>query len=134
MTKLHATSKWLAAGLLLSVASVSFAGANLEIPAPVSIPSGKSEKDIKEAISLGATARNWVVKETAPGVMEARVDVRNKHTLIVDLKYDAQQVALAYKNSSNLDYEVVNGNPQIHRNANSWMKNLMTDISKFLNR
>jgi len=134
MSTLRFATKGLLASLAFSFATASFAATALQTPPSLQIPSGKTEKDVKEAIALGATARTWIIKDIEPGLIEARVDVRNKHTLIVNLKYDAKEIALKYKNSVNLDYEVVDGTPMIHRNANSWMQNLMTDINKFLNR
>lgn len=136
MSVLRSATKFLVAGLLLSAASVSFAArdADLETPAPITIPQGKTVKDVKEAISLGATARNWTTKELAPGIVEVSTNVRNKHQLAVELKYDAKQIGLTYKSSGNLDYSEVDGKVKIHKNANSWMKNLMGDINTFLNR
>jgi hypothetical protein len=134
MSALRSATKFLIAGLLLSFASVTFAAREMEIPAPVQIPQGKTEKDVKEAIALAATARHWITKPAGNGVLEASVNVRNKHMLAVELKYDAKQVSMSYKNSDNLDYSMVDGKAMIHRNANSWMQLLMTDINTFLNR
>jgi hypothetical protein len=67
-------------------------------------------------------------------VIEATYDRKGngKRILVVDLRYDTNQVELIYKNSKSLNYEVVNGEALLHRRASGWMRNLASDIGRFM--
>jgi hypothetical protein len=43
--------------------------------------------------------------------------------------YDGRQVQINYLNSSNLKYEVKDGQRYIHTNYPSWVQNLITDVN-----
>jgi hypothetical protein len=46
--------------------------------------------------------------------------------------YDSQKIQINYVTSSNLRYEEKNGVRYIHKNYQSWIKNLVTDIQNGL--
>ena len=149
MFALRLTTKWLAAALFSSFASFALPSIasdwehesaadprRMIVPAPVSVPAGKSLADVKEAINKSLAGRRWTGKETAPNVIEGTFD-RKKNgriALVVSLKYDTRQVEIIYKESKGLRYEVVNGEAMLHARANGWMKNLASDIGRFLAR
>jgi hypothetical protein len=106
------------------------------VPAPVQVPVGKTLDDVKDAIYKAINDRGWTGKEVAPNVIEATYDQKNngKRILVVDLKYDARQVEMSYKHSKSLRYQVLNGERLLHRRGSGWMKNLASDIDRFLDR
>jgi hypothetical protein len=106
------------------------------VPAPVQVPAGKSLADVKDAIYKAINGRGWTGKEVAPNVIEATYDQKDngKRILVVDLKYDTRQVEMQYKHSKSLKYQVVNGERLLHRRGSGWMKNLASDINRFLER
>lgn len=145
MSSARSIMKFLIAGALLSTSVFVYSHemdsdkpvsnyGNMEIPAPVRVPAGKTTENVKEAILKALPQRGWIGTEIAPDVIEARFDKNGKHTLVVDLKYDAATVAMTYKNSVNLDYKIVDNQQKLHRKANSWMKNLSQDIAAGLAR
>lgn len=139
-------AKWLVAGLLLSFFSAAAmarmsaedaARSNkgyMVLPAPLQVPPGKTAQDVKDAIFKGLAVRGWTGKEIAPDVIEANFDKNGKHALTVDLKYNANDITMTYKNSVNLKYQVVFGEARLHHLANGWMQNLLMDIGNALDR
>ena len=149
MPALHLPIKWLVAVLFFSFAAfaqpsiasdweIEPAGdpRRMIVPAPVSVPAGKSLAEVKEAINRSLAGRRWTGTEIAPNVIEGTFDRKGsgRVVLVIDLKYDTSQVVLIYKESKGLRHEVVNGEPMLHSRANGWMKNLASDISRFLAR
>lgn len=96
-------------------------------PEPVQVPCETPLKDVKKAIWLALIGRTWNPVDKGGGLIEAKVVVRGRHTLVVDIKYDTKSVLIRYKSSDNLKYHVSGGVPQIHKNANSWMANIAND-------
>jgi antibiotic biosynthesis monooxygenase (ABM) superfamily enzyme len=114
-------------GCLLVVSS-KVQAAPLVNPQPIQVPCERSLKDVKKAIWLALIGRTWNPLDKGPGAIEAKVIVRGKHTLVVDIKYDTKSVMIRYKDSDNLNYHVSkDGEATIHRNANSWMENIAND-------
>ena len=143
------TGKWRAAALIFSFSAIALPATasdwepdsavdprRMVVPAPVPVPEGKSLEDVKDAIYKGINGRRWTGREIAPDVIEATFDQKGngKRILVVDLKYDTRQVEMTYKHSKALRYEVVNGEPRLHNRANGWMKNLASDIQRFMDR
>jgi hypothetical protein len=82
---------------------------------------------MKKAIRSAMLARKWMPSEKGPGVMAGKLMLRT-HTLEVEVKYTAKTFDINYINSENLMYEMEDGQPVIHRNANTWIRNLEQDI------
>lgn len=149
MFAIRLTRKWLAAALFFSFAVLALPSMasdwepdsagdprRMIVPPPIPVPEGKSLQDVKDAIYKGINGRRWTGKEIAPNVIEATFDQKGngKRILVVDLKYDTRQVEMTYKHSKALRYEVVNGEALLHNRANGWMKNLASDIRRFMDR
>lgn len=149
MVAVNLTTKWLAAALFFSFSIFALPSIASEweaepaedplrmiVPAPVAVPAGKSLSDVKEAINRSLAGRRWTGKEIAPNVIEGTFDKKKngRVVLVVDIKYDANQIEIIYKESKGLRYEIVNGEPRLHSRANGWMKTVATDIGKFLRR
>jgi len=91
-----------------------------------------SAEQVKSAIIAGsARQRIWTVTPVKNGVMTAMLNVRNKHTAVVDITYSATGFSIKYRESNNLLYEKdENGVDQIHRNYNRWVQGLRQNITQ----
>lgn len=146
MVTLRFAAKWLVAGLLFcsfltaAMAKMSADEARrsnqdyMVLPAPLQVPPGKTMQNVKDAIFIGLAMRGWTGKEIAPDVIEANYEKNGKHSLTVDLTYNANNITMTYKNSVNLKYEIVFGETRLHNRANGWMHNLFQDIGIALSR
>ena len=114
--------------LLLPVALLLMAATPLVDPAPIPVPAGLDSKSVATAIRLGGAQRGWIVTRQDPGAMELTLNIRT-HMAKVGVKYDTQSIQFTYLDSTNLDYEVKNGNRYIHRNYPKWVNNLRNDIT-----
>ena len=84
-------------------------------------------EEVKTAIVESGSARGWTMKEIGPGHLEGRLHVR-VHTAVVDVKYSTTNYSITYKDSHQLKYD----GTDIHRNYNSWVENLQSEIDKRL--
>lgn len=91
------------------------------VNAPLSI------EDVRKAIEVACLGRTWLPKEIKPGLIQARLVVRGKHTVIVEIPYSAETYSINYKDSSNMEYNPEKG--KIHPNYNKWVSLLQTDIN-----
>jgi hypothetical protein len=85
-------------------------------------------KQIKAALTAGGSPRGWVIKEVAPGQLVANVNVRNKHTVTVDIAVAPGLYSIKYKDSTNMNYDGVKINPHY----NKWVQMLSEDARKEL--
>lgn len=90
------------------------------------IPAEKqlSEDKIFEAIKIGALSRSWMVKKIDNGLVEAKINVRNKHFAVVHITYDSNSYSINYVSSENLKSD----GESIHGKYNSWIINLKNAI------
>jgi hypothetical protein len=90
-----------------------------------------SDEEVLSGITAGLLGRGWIIRgNDSEGNLVAQVIVRGKHTLVVDIAYTNTMFNITFKNSKNLKYKIGNdGSPRIHRNANSWMNNILIDIT-----
>jgi len=65
----------------------------------------------------------WVMQDQGPGLMRGTLNLRS-HQAVVDIPYDARRFSIRYAGSTNLDYT----GSTIHRNYNSWVRNLQNAI------
>ncbi len=91
-----------------------------------------SMEQVKSAIIAGsARQRVWTVTPVKSGVMTATLNVRNKHTAVVDITYTSKEFSVKHRESTNLLYEKdENGVEQIHRNYNKWIQGLKQNITQ----
>lgn len=121
-------------GLLVGLIAI-FGVSTAHAAVLVSIPQAEwgcnlSDGKALQGINAALISRGWIItnRETK-GHVVAQILVRNKHTLVIDINYTANTVAVAYKSSDNLNYEVKeDGTIEIHKNANRWMNNIRKDI------
>jgi hypothetical protein len=91
------------------------------------IPKGLTLLQIKKALIVAGSQRNWVMREVEPGKLEATLLLRS-HMAKVLVSYDTSSYAISYLDSKNLKHK----NGKIHRNYNSWVQNLSNDIQRNL--
>lgn len=89
-------------------------------------------EQVKSAIIAGSVRqRIWTVTPVKSGVMTAILNVKNKHTAVVDITYSAKEFSIKHRESNNLLYEKdENGVEQIHRNYNRWIQGLKQNITQ----
>lgn len=121
-------------GMLALVTLVAFAGdaearrASLVDPEPVAIPAGLTAEQVAADIKRALVGRGWEVVSEQPGQIESTLHLR-EHVATISVGYDDKQVRFAYVDSSNLDYRVKRGEPQIHSNYLGWIGYLVDDLA-----
>ncbi|MBW3567013.1 MAG: hypothetical protein KY410_03480 [Proteobacteria bacterium] len=88
-------------------------------------------EDVGRAIMLGGTDQGWQMQKAGPGHMIGTLNVRGKHTAVVDVRYDTESYSVHYKDSTNLDFKPPNS---IHNNYNRWVAYLVRSINSSLQR
>jgi hypothetical protein len=134
-----ADMKRITKSLIVLLSTLLFCGAaHALVPmvdrAPIAVPEGTTPEVEAKAIRRALAGRTWQVKAEQPGRIDATILVRNKHTANIEIDYDPAQIAIKYVSSTNLDYQVIDGTPMIHRFYPRWINYLMDDISKNLVR
>jgi hypothetical protein len=97
-------------------------------PDPVAIPAGMSQEQVVKDIKRALIGRGWSVTTEQPGEIQSTLNLRD-HVARIKVSYDAQQVRLAYMDSSNLDYKLKRGKPVIHGNYLGWIGFLVNDLN-----
>lgn len=95
----------------------------------------RTDEQIKQAIFRAAGVKQWTLKETAPGVMLATLQVRNKHTVVTEIVYSAEKYTLTLKESDNMHQGLdKDGKAVIHPYYNRWAQDLNQEIRLALSR
>ena len=81
--------------------------------------------DVSKAIVRAGAGLGWQMQETRPGHMIGTLNLRT-HVAVVDITYDTRSFSIAYKDSTNLQYDAAQG--QIHKNYNGWVQHLENGI------
>ncbi|MDQ5877720.1 MAG: hypothetical protein QG638_452 [Pseudomonadota bacterium] len=92
---------------------------------------------VKNAIVTAATGRSWQVAKGAKGEeLQAMLQVRGKHTVVVTITYSAQAYSILYQNSTNMKYSYVpdTNTRVIHPYNNRWVSELREGIRMELNK
>jgi hypothetical protein len=86
---------------------------------------------VEQIVGSALTQRGWRIVKHVPGEVDAVYDPR-AFSVTIAVHYDSQKIQINYVTSSNLRYEEKNGVRYIHKNYQSWIKNLVTDIQNGL--
>lgn len=100
-------------------------------PPPIDVPAGVSAAKVEQVVGSALSLRGWRIVKTTPGEIEAVYDPRD-FSVTIAVHYDTQKIQINYVTSSNLKYEEKKGVRYIHKNYESWIKNLVTDIQNGL--
>jgi len=84
------------------------------------VPVGLTAAQVGNAVVAGASRRQWIVVENAPGRAVARIDVRARHMAEVEITYDERSYRIAYHDSENLKAH----SGRIHQNYLRWIAKL----------
>jgi len=91
--------------------------------------------EVKAAILAAAAQGHWDVAESSPGVLKASLNVRNKHTAVVQISYSADKYSIIYRDSTNLNFKAEGSGPGIiHPFYNRWVQDLRDAIRLQLNK
>ncbi len=88
----------------------------------------KSKNAAEAAIILGATRRDWTAEVVSPELVRCKINVRNKHKVVVDVPHTEKSFSIRYVSSENMNYD--EGSKTIHRNYNRWVANLAKAIQE----
>ncbi len=94
---------------------------NVPIPENLSL---SSLEEISEAIKQAGVSQKWSMKDIGPGQIEGTYRIRT-HKAVVRIDYSAINYSITYVSSTNLLDDGIG----IHRNYNSWIRNLETAIN-----
>jgi hypothetical protein len=126
--KKQIVSASLALGLVLAVTGCGHAAKMYDVPQQ-SIAEKKTKEQVYKAVMNGALTRGWEARKVTDGLVEATYARRN-FSVTVDIKYSATSYDIEYKESQGLKYDE---NAQtIHKNYNSWVRNLKQSINRAL--
>jgi hypothetical protein len=94
--------------------------------AVVAAPAGKplSADQVRASIIRAGAALGWQIREDRPGHLLGTLDLRS-HTAVVEIPYSATSYGIQYKSSIDLH----EGDGQIHKNYNGWIRNLIKGIN-----
>lgn len=112
-------------GLVILAGCTTLAVQNLE-NVPVVSEKKLTMAQVKKVIKEAGAKRGWRFKELAPGKLKGILNVRGKHTAVIELTFNTKEYSIKYAGSSNLKYDAAKGT--IHKNYNAWINNLRNDI------
>ena len=119
--------------LQLTLLSIARAGcsrtAPLEQPGP--LPAAANPVTTEAAIIRALSKRGWLVQQRYVGAIDA-IYAPRKHKLWVRIVYDQRSVQINYVGSEGLRESREGNAIHIHARANTWLKNLQTDIATAL--
>ncbi len=92
--------------------------------------SGQTLNEVEDAIIRGATAKGWIVNKREGNIIRATLNMRNKHTVVVDIPYTSKEFSIKYVSSSGMKYQ----EGKIHPQYNTWIENLRKSIYRELGK
>jgi hypothetical protein len=135
--------KFLKAAFFICVIAISL-NAHARTPVPIinyeniaiATSSGKAlqAEQVKQAITLAATSKNWTVNVSADGSILATLVVRNKHTVVVKIDYDTSKYSINYNDSKNMKYGIIDVQPTITSSNTDQSHNGQGEIHPFYNK
>lgn len=137
LTEKYGLARLVAALVLTAMMSVVAAGEAAArtqpihnvVDAPLPARPGVTMKRIERAIVSAGALRGWAIRPVAPGEMIAILNIR-RHMAEVRITYTRMMFSITYKTSHNLLYSTSGQTEYIHRNYNSWVRNLQGDITR----
>ena len=76
----------------------------------------------------------WTPSGGMPGMLQFTTLVRNKHTVVVNVTFDAQTYSIRYASSINMNYQGTDGHGIIHPFYNKWVAQLKEGIDAELHK
>ena len=72
--------------------------------APIQAPAGTTAEIVRKAVRKSLYINDWELRDVGPGHLEGRYIKGGKYAIVVDVKFDAKGVSIAYKHSTGLNY------------------------------
>lgn len=96
----------------------------------VTTASGKAAtpEQVKQAFLTIGSVQKWTFTETAANQMIGTLNVRNKHTIMINIAYTGENYSVTYADSVNMKYSLKDGKPVIHPYYNNWVKELLDGL------
>jgi hypothetical protein len=124
------------------------AGLPLQAYARATVPVGGAEQvtvhpangktltaaQVKQAITTAAEKNDWKVTSATDGKIEATLVVRYKHTVRIEITYDATAYSIHYKDSVNMKFETKDGQSFIHPFYHKWVGVLKEGIDQEISK
>ena len=89
-------------------------------------PKENAAKETHDAIIAGVKQSEWVVLSDDGNTLRLSVDVRGKHSVVIDVHIHENEVDIDHVSSQNMLYESdSDGNEVIHRNYRAWIRRLL---------
>ena len=92
---------------------------------PTKIENPKSMEATYKAIKEAGQSLGWKIRKQQEGVAKGTLHLRS-HVAVVRINYSASDYSITYVKSQNLKYDPET--KEIHKNYNSWIKNLENAI------
>jgi hypothetical protein len=130
-------SKKLLLALLVVVGGLFYAGCSVTSQPVYNVENAEAKSvggkalslaQVEKAILQAGTQRGWRMQKSKDGLIVGTIYAR-QHMAQVEIKYTSSSYNIIYKNSADLNYDGVN----IHKNYNSWVRNLDNSIQLYLN-
>jgi hypothetical protein len=86
---------------------------------------GYNQVDVEKAILKAGLGLGWKMEVVSPGTIRGTLNLRS-HQAVVLIPYNEKEYSINYESSQNLDYY----QGQIHKNYNSWIRNLDNAIQR----
>lgn len=103
----------------------------LNDPDPIMVPAGLQAEAVAKEIKRALIGRNWTITGEQPGQIDSTLNLR-AHVARIRVEFDAEKVRIHYVSSENLKYEEKKGERVIHKNYQSWINNVVTDLNRGL--
>jgi len=100
-------------------------------PPPIAVPGKMTSAQVEKAVKQALIKREWMIASDAPGEITATL-THHDYSVSIGIAYDVREIRIRYLDSTDLKYEVKNGQRLIHKNYPSWIQDLVTDISNDL--
>lgn len=89
---------------------------------------GITQEQMRNAIIKGCAHREWKTVDIDQNTIEAVINVRGKHRVVVTIPYTSDSYSIRYKESTGMKYTNKNGEQKIHSSYNKWIHNLDRSI------
>lgn len=84
-----------------------------------------SADEVRQVVQAAAAAKKWNVTGRTDGSMLASLSWNgDKHVIVVEITCSTGTYSLRYKDSSNMNYAVLNNKPSIHPYYNRFVRDL----------
>ena len=89
-------------------------------------------RSVEHGIVGGMARLKWMPAREGPGVIRGTLNLRT-HTVVLRIEYTTENYSIRYVDSQNMAFAVrSDGTRMIHKNYNSWVRNLQREINKRL--